>query len=64
LTARVQPQKIGYFQRPPVSRRKLIVIFGGPLTAAKNKQMSKIVFTIFGGQGGRQKLTISEQFFF
>jgi hypothetical protein len=31
------------------------------LTAAENKQMPKIVFTIFGGQGGRRKLTISEQ---
>jgi hypothetical protein len=26
--------------------------------------MPKIVFIIFGGQGGHRKLTISEQFFF
>jgi hypothetical protein len=31
------------------------------LTVAENKQMPKIVNTIFGGEGGRRKLTILEQ---
>jgi hypothetical protein len=34
--ARVQPPKITYFRRPPASRRKLVLIFNGPLTAAEN----------------------------